>query len=47
MKERVGSIFGSSNPEMDVNPLLWLYGDGLLDLDTKLKGEELPHCGTA
>jgi S-(hydroxymethyl)glutathione dehydrogenase/alcohol dehydrogenase len=32
-KELVGSIFGSSNPEMDVPMLLGLYGDGLLDLD--------------
>ena len=32
-KELVGSIFGSSNPEVDVPMLLGLYRDGLLDLD--------------
>jgi NDMA-dependent alcohol dehydrogenase len=32
-KELVGSIFGSSNPEVDVPLLLGLYRDGLLDLD--------------
>jgi len=33
-KELVGSIFGSSNPEVDVPRLLGLYRDGLLDLDS-------------
>jgi NDMA-dependent alcohol dehydrogenase len=33
-KELVGSIFGSSNPEVDVPRLLGLYQDGLLDLDS-------------
>ncbi len=32
-KELVGSIFGSSRPELDVPALLGLYRDGLLDLD--------------
>jgi NDMA-dependent alcohol dehydrogenase len=32
-KELVGSIFGSSRPELDVPRLLGLYRDGLLDLD--------------
>ncbi len=32
-KEVVGSIFGSSRPELDVPKLLDLYRDGLLDLD--------------
>jgi len=32
-KELVGSIFGSSNPGLDVPTLLDLYRDGLLDLD--------------
>jgi NDMA-dependent alcohol dehydrogenase len=32
-KELVGSIFGSSNPGVDVSRLLDLYRDGLLDLD--------------
>lgn len=32
-KEVVGSIFGSSNPGVDVPRLLGLYRDGLLDLD--------------
>ncbi len=32
-KELVGSIFGSSNPGVDVPRLLDLYRDGLLDLD--------------
>ena len=33
-KEIVGTIFGSSNPEVDVPRLLGLYRDGLLDLDS-------------
>jgi len=33
-KELVGSIFGSSNPGVDVSRLLDLYRDGLLDLDS-------------
>lgn len=33
-KELVGTIFGSSNPEVDVPRLLGLYRDGLLDLDS-------------
>ncbi len=32
-KELVGSIFGSSRPEVDVPNLLGLYRDGLLDLE--------------
>ncbi len=32
-KELVGSIFGSSRPEVDVPRLLELYRDGVLDLD--------------
>ena len=32
-KELVGSIFGSSRPELDVPRLLGLYRDGLLDLE--------------
>jgi S-(hydroxymethyl)glutathione dehydrogenase/alcohol dehydrogenase len=33
-KELVGSIFGSSRPEVDVPNLLGLYRDGLLDLES-------------